>query len=414
MTPPPATAAAAANTNLDLSALIVDDDAFVRMVVVKALKALNIGTVYEAANGGEAIAVLRAMGHDVDLVICDLQMPDVDGIQTLEALAELGTRAGIVIQSAHQEQTLTAAAEFARAHGLNILGTLGKPVKRDSLSAIVDKIWDGNSLPSAVSRPIVRIEKEELADAIKNGDLSAFYQPKICVANKRPVGVEALVRWQHPEYGLLGPGAFVPMAEEAGLIGDLTKSVLNTALKDCADLIRNGRLQAVAVNLSAAALKDRGLTDYILATIERRGLKPQNLILEVTENLVIEDLRAALHILSRLHLKDIKLSIDDFGTGYSGLQQLLRIPFSELKIDRLFVFEAHDNAVQRTILEATVDLAHRLGMVTTAEGVETQQDWDLLANLGTSQIQGYFIHKPAPIGEITDWLDSQEVTNLAG
>lgn len=204
------------------------------------------------------------------------------------------------------------------------------------------------------------------------------------------------------------------MAEEAGLIGDLTKSVLNTALKDCADLIRSGRLQAVAVNLSAAALKDRGLTDYILAAIERRGLKPQNLILEVTENLVIEDLRAALHILSRLHLKDIKLSIDDFGTGYSGLQQLLRIPFSELKIDRLFVFEAHDNAVQRTILEATVDLAHRLGMVTTAEGVETQQDWDLLANLGTSQIQGYFIHKPAPIGEITDWLDGQEVTNLAG
>lgn len=216
MTPPPATAAAAASTNLDLSALIVDDDAFVRMVVVKALKALNIGTVYEAANGGEAIAVLRAMGHDVDLVICDLQMPDVDGIQTLEALAELGTRAGIVIQSAHQEQTLTAAAEFARAHGLNILGTLGKPVKRDSLSAIVDKIWDGNSLPSAVSRPIVRIEKEELADAIKSGDLSAFYQPKICVANKRPVGVEALVRWQHPEYGLLGPGAFVPWPKKRG------------------------------------------------------------------------------------------------------------------------------------------------------------------------------------------------------
>ena len=132
MTPPPATTAAAASTNLDLSALIVDDDAFVRMVVVKALKALNIGTVYEAANGREAIAVLRAMGHDVDLVICDLQMPDVDGIQTLEALAELGTRAGIVIQSAHQEQTLTAAAEFARAHGLNLFGTLGKPVKRDS------------------------------------------------------------------------------------------------------------------------------------------------------------------------------------------------------------------------------------------------------------------------------------------
>ncbi|MEX2615252.1 MAG: EAL domain-containing response regulator [Alphaproteobacteria bacterium] len=389
-----------------LICLVIDDDAFVRMATSRALQRLHVGTVLEAANGAEAMEILRASGRDVDLIVCDLEMPRVDGIQTMEFLAKLKTSAGIVIQSSRQEQALHAASEFAQANSLNVMGALAKPVSGNALEGIIVRILEASTETAVKVRPIVDISVAELQTAIRERQFIAHYQPKVTVSDGRPTGMEALVRWNHPDLGLVGPDSFIPVAEREGLIDDVTKQVIAMALREAASLIHDGLINSVSINLSTASLKDRTFTEYIINAIRRWSLRPENVVLEITESAMIEDLQSALHILTRLHLNGIKLSIDDFGTGFSSMHQLLRFPFGELKIDRMFVFEAHDNPVQRAILEATIGLADRLNLVTVAEGAETEQDWKLLTELRPTEVQGYFIQRPAPIDRVRAWIES--------
>jgi diguanylate cyclase (GGDEF)-like protein len=246
--------------------------------------------------------------------------------------------------------------------------------------------------------------KSELREAIHSDQLSLYYQPQIDHRSRRVIGVEALVRWNHPLRGFLAPDQFIPLAEDAGLIGPLTHWVLRTALKHLEALHRQGHALTMAANLSARNLHDMELPASILALLAESRVPPENLILEITESAVMANPNDGLTILTELDRMGVTLSIDDFGTGYSSLAYLKRLPVDELKIDKSFVTDMEENDNDAVIVRSTIDLAHNLGLKVTAEGVETQGTWDILEILGCDCSQGYFMGRPMPVEKLEAWL----------
>jgi diguanylate cyclase (GGDEF)-like protein len=246
--------------------------------------------------------------------------------------------------------------------------------------------------------------KSELREAILSDQLSLHYQPQIDHHSQRIVGLEALVRWNHPQRGFLGPDSFIPLAEDAGLIGPLTQWVLRTALAQLLALHKQGHILTMAVNLSARNLHDMELPACVLALLAESGIPPEYLTLEITESAVMSNPSDGLTILTELDRMGVTLAIDDFGTGYSSLAYLKRLPVDELKIDKSFVIDMKENENDAVIVRSTIDLAHNLGLKVTAEGVETQAVWDALGVLGCDQSQGYFMGRPMPAETLWEWL----------
>jgi diguanylate cyclase (GGDEF)-like protein/PAS domain S-box-containing protein len=247
----------------------------------------------------------------------------------------------------------------------------------------------------------------QLRRALTAGELVVHYQPKADVRSGRIVGVEALVRWQHPEYGLLGPGEFVPLAETTGLIRPLTSYVLEAALRQCHAWLDAGRDLSVAVNLSTRCLLDLALPDQIIELLNDTALAPERLVLEITESSIMTDPARALEILNRLHALGVQLAIDDFGTGYSSMAYLKSLPVQELKVDRSFVQHLRESQSDAVIVRSTVDLGHNLGLRVVAEGVEDKATLAELASLGCDSVQGYYLAKPMPAAELVAWLAAQ-------
>jgi diguanylate cyclase (GGDEF)-like protein/PAS domain S-box-containing protein len=246
----------------------------------------------------------------------------------------------------------------------------------------------------------------QLRRALAAGELVVHYQPKADVRSGRVVGVEALVRWQHPEYGLLGPGEFVPLAETTGLIRPLTSHVLEAALLQCRAWLDAGRELSVAVNLSTRCLLDLALPDQVTGLLEDAEVAPGGLLLEITESSIMTDPARALEILNRLHALGVQLAIDDFGTGYSSMAYLKNLPVQELKVDRSFVQHLRDSQSDAVIVRSTVDLGHNLGLRVVAEGVEDEATLHELANLACDSVQGYYLAKPMPAAQLDAWLDA--------
>jgi diguanylate cyclase len=239
----------------------------------------------------------------------------------------------------------------------------------------------------------------QLPAAFAAGELEAFFQPKADAGSRAVVGFEALVRWRHPEHGLLAPAAFVPLAEQAGLARQLTRCVLEQALAACRGWRADGHDLHVAVNASVSDLLDTSLPGEIHAALLRHGLPPEALVLELTEGSVMSDPTRIGEVLERLAALGVGLSLDDFGTGYSSLLHLKTLPVGEVKIDRSFVTGALHDAKDAAIVRATIDLARELGMRTVAEGVEDDAVWERLSALGCEVIQGYALSRPVPAAE---------------
>jgi diguanylate cyclase (GGDEF)-like protein len=243
-----------------------------------------------------------------------------------------------------------------------------------------------------------------LRESIQTGRLRLHYQPKICHVRQRVVGLEALVRWNHPQRGLLTPESFIPHAEEAGLIDLLTHWVLKTALAQLAVLRAEGHALGMAINLSAKCLCAEELTERITELLDRSGLEAGLLTLEVTESAIMANDPEVLANLARLDEMGVMIAIDDFGTGYSSLAHLRRLPAHEIKIDKSFVMDMATNKSDAVIVRSMIELAHNLGLQVTAEGVETEGAWHALAELGCDQSQGFHMSPPLPETELLDWL----------
>jgi len=389
--------------------LILDDDPFVLKLLSIQLKAFGLRQrgyleLVSCEYGNQAVQLLESDADSVGLVFCDLQMPEMDGVEFVRHLVRLGYRGHLVLVSGEDERVLQAAEQLARAHGLNILGALHKPVFPEQLRQMLDA-----ALPVAPASPTPRASlpvytPQELRHAMDAGQLVNFYQPKVDLQSGEAVGAEALVRWRHPDDGMVPPMSFIPMAEEFGLINDLGRLVLARALRDAAAWHAAGHPLHVAVNVSMGSLGSLDFPDFLVSEAAAVGLPPDKVVLEITESRLLEEPAAQLDVLTRLRLKQVSLSIDDFGTGYSCLAHLRDLPFAEVKIDRGFVHGAARDPALQAILDTSLGLARQLRMKTVAEGIEDIDDWNFLRQSGCQLAQGYLIAKPMPVDELEAWL----------
>ena len=254
--------------------------------------------------------------------------------------------------------------------------------------------------------------RSELRHAIKHNELVLHYQPKIDHQTGMVMGLEALVRWRHPERGFLAPDQFIPEAEQTGLIGPLTRWVLARAILQCAALHKAGVMISMAVNFSARNLHDKQLADELANLLDQAGLKPEYLVLEITESAVMADPAFGLQILNQFDKMGVTLAIDDFGTGYSSLAYLSQLPMNEIKIDKSFVLNMMQDSQAAVIVKSIIELGHNLGLKVVAEGVETREVWDRLTQWGCDTAQGYYMSRPLPEDQLMQWLTESAWTPL--
>lgn len=394
--------------------LIVDDESFALRLLTHQLTRLGFGNVAAYEDPTTALALLEADVTAADMVLLDLQMPGIDGIEFIRHLARLQYHGGLVLVSGEDERILQTARRLAEAHRLHVKGAVHKPVTPAALSAILGQPTDVR-LPTPAQSPAVdqpTYSFDDIARGIANGEFVNVYQPKVRLADGAVMGVETLVRWQHPEHGLVPPARFIELAEEVGLIDALTRTILGNALQQGRQWRLEGRDLHLAVNISMESLSSLDFPDFVADAVRTAGIPPHLLVLEVTESRLMRNPLAVLDVLTRIRLKHIGLSIDDFGTGHSSLAQLRDIPFDELKIDRKFVHQAHADSATRTILEASLGIARQLGMRSVAEGVELQADWDVLRALECDVAQGYFVARPMAPESFARWCTEWEARRV--
>lgn len=382
--------------------LLVDDEVFQLQLLSRQLAVLGLGQVDACTSGQQALTLLEAQPVGEYLIFLDLNMPGMDGVEFVRRLMDLPYSGALVLVSGEDERILDTVERLARAHRLNVLGHMNKPVQIESLESLLDA-WRRKASKTAGQAP-KHYGAEEVRRAIVGGELVNYYQPKVDVASGTLTGVETLVRWRHPDDGLVFPDQFIDVAEEHGLIDELTRVVLAKALGQTRRWQNEGLKLRVAVNVSMRNLARLDFAEFVLSELVRSGVAANDLILEVTESRLMTDVLAPLDILTRLRLKHISLSIDDFGTGHSSLSRLRDIPFDELKIDRSFVHDAGKDKTRDAIFGASLGVARQLGMKTVAEGVEDRADWNYVRQQSCDLAQGYFIAQAMPAEELHAWL----------
>ena len=389
--------------------LVIDDESFILNITVRILDKLGYDNVDTAKDGNVALGKLISKEiPDYNLIICDLNMPEMDGVEFMRHAHEAEYAGGIILYSGEDQRVLETALELAKDHKLNVLGALSKPLKPDSLKELLK---DFDPFQTAEKRnffPQEPITEEELKAGITGRDRDALmlvYQPKVHIQSGEIEAVETLARWQHADRGVLGPGAFIPLAEQTGTIDDLTYQIYRKAVHQVLEWVVSGHIIKNSVNFSINSFAKSSFADFIVNTTKDIGVDPNLIILEVTETQVMDDAIDCIEILMRLRIKRFGLSIDDFGTGNSSMAQLKRIPFTELKIDRAFVNGATTNAGANAILRSSIDLAKRLNMKIVAEGVETREEWDLVEELGCDYVQGFYCAKPMPNDEFMQFFE---------
>ncbi|MCK9607480.1 MAG: EAL domain-containing response regulator [Methylomonas sp.] len=383
--------------------LVIDDDPFMLKLIGHLLNTLGYRRVTSCDNGW---AALETFDNPPDLILLDLNMPEMDGIEFMRHLVERHYAGYLILVSGEDERMLQTAEKLVNAHKIHTLGHLRKPINPSELSEMLQNWMPPSQSRTRSLRKVYPVEA--VRAAIANDELILHYQPKVNLATGKVEGVESLVRWHHPKDGMVFPDQFICVAEEHGLIDDLTRGIVGMAFAQTRDWQAEGLYLRVAINISMDNLNTLAFVDEITAAICAIDISPNDIVLEVTESRLMKNLSAPLEILTRLRLKRFRLSIDDFGTGHSTLTQLRDIPFNELKIDRGFVHGMAKDKTLSAIFNASLGLAQQLDMETVAEGVETHEDWAFLRNSGCDLAQGYYIAKPMPASEIPDWINAWE------
>ena len=318
------------------------------------------------------------------VLLLDLQMPGRDGIELLRELSTLDRRPKVLIASGLDSRVLTTASELGISMGVDVAGAFCKPIALDELEVLLVRLKSQKKVLSAAG----------LRQAIDNGNLVVHYLPKATF--KGPgrwiiEGAEALVRWEHPEYGLLYPRDFIGIAEESGLITEVTDFVFRASMEQARVWFANGLYMELGVNLSAQFLGDLGFPDRLLTLIRENNLDPSMITIELMETASMQDPAVALDILARLRVKNINLCLDDFGTGQSSLTHLYRMPFSEVKLDNQFTNDMRLREDARALVEGLIYLTHKLKMRACAEGVEDEGTLQLLEQMHCDKVQGHLI-----------------------
>lgn len=379
----------------ELNFLVIEDNDFQRQVVVNMLRSLGAAEICEASNGRQALEMVNAANaRPVDIAFCDLNMPEMDGLEFIRHLGCGNGAISICILSMLDRTLLASVEKMSQAYGINLLGVVRKPISLAQLETLITQYNRPERKLQQAAPTAIHFSLEEILQGVRAKQFEPYFQPKVELKTGKLVGAEALARWIHPRQGVIAPYAFIPQLEQNGRIDELTFLILEKTVEACRVLHENGLQISVSVNLSLVSLTDTALADRITQVTQNAGVDPHYIILEITESAAMTEVAPALENLARLRMRGFGLSIDDYGTGYASMQQLTRIAFSELKIDRSFVKDFVSDHALYIIVESSIKMACKLRVSSTAEGVETQQDWDMLKGMGCNIAQGYFIAKP--------------------
>lgn len=369
--------------------LIVEDHPFQQVYLQNLFSELGDFHLQFAHEGQAALDCLKK--HDFDLVLTDLLMPGMDGVQFIQGLAASTSNPALAIMSAASRRMLMSASLAARNLGIKVIGLISKPVKLAALHNLTEQL---NSLRQAtLPLPGPQIDRLAILDALDSGHLSAWFQPKKSLINGRIVAAEALVRWLHPEHGVLLPGMFLATLKSFNLEERLLWCVLEQAIKAQVQWLAQGYAIPVSINLPTHLLDIPDLADRILAFVLKLKGVPGMICFELMECSMPQDISNFYAGACRLRIKGFGLSQDDFGQGYSSYMNLVSTPFTELKIDRALVHGCTENEELAQALTSIVALGRQLGLTVVAEGVETKQELALLRRINCCQVQGFLISR---------------------
>lgn len=378
---------------------MLDDDEMLSVVLETMFRRLGVPSVSSLNDSIEAIEMLKIKPTSHDLIMLDLMMPGLDGIEFLSELADIGFPGHVILMSGVDRPILASLQRLGNRR-LSIIGVLEKPIRISALRALLSGI---DETPTTSRRMLPRTSTRAITDGMLKCEFMPYFQPKINLRSGRVTGFEALARWRRTNGRIMSPASFVSLAEKKGLIHELDLSILEQTLAYQRKWQDAGFRLTAAVNCSAPTLGRAKFADAVLGALRRHRVEPSDLLLELTESILIEDASSAMENILRLHLYGVRLSMDDFGTGYSSLRYLSQIPFSELKVDQCFVTAATGDPAKLAIIEHSVNLARKLALVVVCEGVESAEDATLVGALGADLGQGYYYSKPLPPEDFLNW-----------
>jgi len=397
--------------------LVIEDEEIIRENILKLLKAEGFD-VTGAENGVQGLNA--AVSNLPDVIICDVMMPELDGYGVLMALRSNPVTATLPFvfltgkaERSEMRQGMELGADdyltkpFTKAE---LVGAIASRLKKQEAVAEQYNTLRSQScaLIQDASDKLVQI-KTSLCDALQREEFQVYYQPQVNIQTGKIMSAEALIRWLHPEKGLISPAQFIPSAEATGFIVQLGEWVLQTACRQM-QVWQNAGFSGlrVAVNLSARQFHQPDLSSRVAQILAEIGLEPSSLELELTESLMVEDAPSAIATLRQLKSLGVSISIDDFGTGYSSLSYLAQYPFDTLKIDRCFISNINQGCTNAAIVKAIIQMAHSLCLEVIAEGVETEAEKDFLGRYKCDTMQGYLFSPPLPAGDFEQLLAARK------
>lgn len=383
--------------------LAIDDTSRLQETLTGYLPSLDF-LVAGAVGGEQAHDILQT--ERFDAVIANHQLAELDGFSLIELVSSLNRAPAIILVCDDDPLVRQKIRDHAIAYSVNLLGTLSPPIDRDLLiSTLSDVAQLGGSDSEAAH---TGINETEFMRGLMTDGLSPVFQPKINIKTGKVMGAEALARWSAPGGGLLGAGAVVKVAREKGYMDVLTYRMLELAMQQQGKWRREGKDVALSINTSSENLRKTDLADVVSGLADQFGVDPAMVRLEITEADFQVDDRVPLENLSRLHARGFGLGFDDFGAGFAPLMRLKSIPFDEIVIDKTFLARAEEDKTARIILETAIELAHKLGLFATVEGVETEAQLRLAKELSADVVQGYYIGKPMSASEFLIWIEDYE------
>ncbi|MCJ8312713.1 MAG: EAL domain-containing protein [Saccharospirillaceae bacterium] len=387
--------------NLNPHILVVDDSNVQRDYTISLCKNCNLFNINSAVNGVDALHKLKT--DHFDLAFIDLEMPEMDGVELLRQIAKLETPPHIIILSSLDSSLIISLKTMAQVDGLSVLGSFKKPITIESIKHSLElfktkkqglnKQWNSKKVPF-----------EQIQLAIHENKIELHYQPKLSIKGLILNSVEALARWEITPGVFIPPSDFILVAEESGLIHQLTMNLYTKSLIQKKLWEKKGALFSLAVNISPFMLSDPLLPDQLIEITKKHHIQPNSIIFEITENALSQDQSTAIASLAKLRMLGFGISIDDFGAGFANIQQLSRIPATELKIDRCLIENIHTDPHRQSILQSAVKLAKDLKLKIVAEGVEIHEEFIFLTDLNIDLVQGYYFAKPMDSNKLSQWI----------
>ncbi|MGZ5790467.1 MAG: EAL domain-containing response regulator [Burkholderiaceae bacterium] len=389
----------------DLRFLVAEDNDFQRRWLIVMLTNLGANHIIEADDGHTALGFLHNPSQPINICFIDLNMPGMDGLELIRHMAKESNPPSIILASALDPSLVFSVETMSKAYGVNLLGTIAKPATPENLLELIGlyEPQQARVNEATASGPIFSLE--EIVHGLRNDQFLPYFQPKVELESGHVKSAEAFARWNHPVHGLLPPAAFLPTLEGTEHLNTLSWIIIEKSAAACHAWKDLDFPISVSINVASSSLAEDGSAEHIAGIVAKQGIDSSLITLEITESAAKIDNPRYLENLARLRMKGFVLAIDDFGTGHASMQELLRIPFSEVKIDRSFVAGASKNDSVRLVLSSNLELARKLNRQSTAVGVETRHDWDLLLQLGCTHAQGYYIAKPMESSVLPGWMD---------